>query len=262
MSAAVVERRRHERTHQRDEATHRIIGALGVSDVSLLPGDDERAVERAAPADFDGIADDGCVAWLPKDAVIERFTTLAGPFEQLGGAVYGNAFLVPGNEKRNRSFRFSRACSDIIEDSRNLAGYASLHIDRTASVEHALSDLPCKGRMVPFGLVARRHDIRMPRKDEVGSARPDTGIEILDRHGAGLSKNHPMPVDTGGFEHALDERKCTALGWRHRWTANEVARQGNGIDGHSMDRNQSRSNSLFDVFARVFSSTRLTITAQ
>src|SRR5262245_39692673 len=99
MGAPVVERRRHERAHQRDQTTHRIVGALGVSDVSLFSGNDERAVERASPADFDGIADDGRVAWLPKDAVIEGFTALGGPFEQLGGAVYGDAFLVAGDQK-------------------------------------------------------------------------------------------------------------------------------------------------------------------
>ena len=57
-----------QRDHQRHEAAHRIVGALGIGDVALLAGDDERAVLRAAPADLDHVAERFAVGRLAQDA--------------------------------------------------------------------------------------------------------------------------------------------------------------------------------------------------
>src|SRR5271166_739898 len=99
MRTAVVERCRHQRAHQRDETAYRIVGALGISDVALLSGDDQDAVERAAPAYLDGVAHRIRIARLPQDAVIEAMAVLARPFEQFHRSVLGDALLVSGDEE-------------------------------------------------------------------------------------------------------------------------------------------------------------------
>ena len=71
--------------------------------MALLAGDDQVAVERAAPADLDGIAELFLIARLAENAVVEFFAALGRPFQQLRRAVDRDAFLVAGDQERDRA---------------------------------------------------------------------------------------------------------------------------------------------------------------
>ena len=96
---ALVERGVHQRAHERDQSAHRIVGAFRIGDVALFAGNDQCAVERAAPADLDGVAERRHVARLAQDAMVESFAALGRPFEQLHRSVHGDAFLVAGDQE-------------------------------------------------------------------------------------------------------------------------------------------------------------------
>src|SRR5580704_16801110 len=68
MAAALIEPQGHERAHERDEPADRILGKLGIGDVALPAADDQRAVERAASTDLDGVAEFCGIARLAENA--------------------------------------------------------------------------------------------------------------------------------------------------------------------------------------------------
>ena len=77
------------------------------------------------------------------------------------------------------------------------------------------------------------------------------GIEIVD-----LAELQPVTGETQFLQHRFQHVQCAGIGRRHRSAADQCLGQVEGF------HDQSRSNSLIDVLARVFSSTRLTMTAQ
>ena len=81
----------------------------------LRAAHDEVAVERAAPADFDGVAELILVARLGQDAVVELFSVLGRPLQQFRRAVDRDAFLVAGDQERDRALRLSAALAEMIE---------------------------------------------------------------------------------------------------------------------------------------------------
>ena len=93
----------HQRRDQREMAAHRIVGAVRIGDVALLAVDDQRAVLRAAAADLDGVAELVDVAGLAEHAMVEFLAALRRPFQQLDGAVDRDAFLVAGDQERDRA---------------------------------------------------------------------------------------------------------------------------------------------------------------
>ena len=169
--AALVERRRHQRAHQRHQPAHRIVGALRIGDVALLAGDDQRAVERAAPADLDGVAERRHIARLAQDAMVEGFAALGRPFEQLHRAVHGDAFLVAGDQEGDRPLGLAAARGEVIERGGQRTGDRALHIDRAAAIERAVGDLARKRRVSPCRLLARRHHVGVAGEDEMRARR-------------------------------------------------------------------------------------------
>src|SRR6187549_3323004 len=83
------------------------ICALRIGHVPLRAAHDEVAVEGAAPADFDGVAELILVARLGQDAVIELFSVLGRPLQQFRRAVDRGTFLVAGDQERDRALRLS-----------------------------------------------------------------------------------------------------------------------------------------------------------
>ncbi len=141
LCAALVERLVHQRAHQLDEAAHRIVGAVRIGDVALLAGDDQHAVLRAAAADLDGVAELVDVARLAQHAMVELFAARGRPFQELGGAVDRDAFLVAGDQERDRALRLAAVRGEMIERRRDLAGDRALHVDGAAAVQHAVGDV-------------------------------------------------------------------------------------------------------------------------
>ena len=71
--------------------------------MALLAGHHQHAVERAAAAGLDGVAEHVDIARLAEHAVIEFFAARRRPLQQLDGAVDRDALLVAGDQKRNRT---------------------------------------------------------------------------------------------------------------------------------------------------------------
>ena len=201
--------------------------------MALAAVDDERAVERAAPAGLDGIAERFDVARLAEDAVIEGLAALGRPLQQLDRAVNRDAFLVAGDQKRERAvFRLAAVGAEIIESGRDEAGDAALHVDRAAAVNLVVRDLAAKGRMLPGRLVARRHDVGMTGEHQIGLFAADARIEVFDRRRAGLGKRHAMHRKAGFRQHILQIGERAAFLRRHRAAADKIARNGDGIGRH------------------------------
>ena len=80
------------------------------------------------------------------------------------------------------------------------------------------------------------------------------GIKIVD-----IAERQAMGGETQFFQNRFQHIQGAGILGRHRRAADQGLGQGKGVNlgGH-----QSRNNSLIEVLARVFSSTRLTITAQ
>ena len=98
-----------------DEPAHRIVGAVRIGDVALLAGDDQRAVQRAAAADLDACrrARRHCSARRARSGRTSR--RAPPPIQQLDGAVDGDAFLVAGDQERDRALA---ACRRSRRDNR------------------------------------------------------------------------------------------------------------------------------------------------
>src|SRR5258708_3422910 len=123
---------------KRAPASPGIVGVFGIGEVAVLAGDDEGAVERAAPADLDGVANHRRIARLAEDAMVEGLAARGRPFDELHGSVHSNAFLVSRYQERDRSLRLAPARGKMIERGGERAGDLALQVDRAAAVERAV----------------------------------------------------------------------------------------------------------------------------
>jgi hypothetical protein len=135
--------------------------------VALLAGDHERAVERAAPADLDGVADRGGIARLAEDAMVEALAALGRPLQELDRAVDGDALLVAGDQERDRAFRSAGARRQVIEAGGHRTGDRALHVDGAAAVEDVAGDVAAERRVAPGCRIAGRHHVGMARKADM-----------------------------------------------------------------------------------------------
>src|SRR5512144_599004 len=150
------------------------------------------AVKRPTPADLNGVAKLILVARLSQDAVVELFSALGRPLQQLGCAVDRDAFLVAGDQERDRALWLSAALAEMIEHRCDSAGNAALHVDGAAAVELAVRDLAGKRRMLPRLLIARWHHVGMPGDHQIRRGGSDAGIKIFDIVSPWLAKRHAM----------------------------------------------------------------------
>src|ERR1044072_4436577 len=95
----------------------------------------EDAVERAAPADLDRVAELAHVRWLAQDAMVEFLPARGGPGHELHGAIGRGTCFVTGDQKRVRAFRLAAMCCQVIERGGDRAGDAALHVDGAAAVK-------------------------------------------------------------------------------------------------------------------------------
>jgi aryl-alcohol dehydrogenase-like predicted oxidoreductase len=134
----------------------------------------------------------------------------------------------------------------------------------------AMSDIISSGKALYWGTsewaadeiraaweIADRHHVAMAREAEMRSAGAMSGEEIVDVRRAGLRKRHPLAAKAQRLERRLEDTEDALVARRDRRAPDQRLGEGDRID-----RGHPRSNSLIEVLARVFSSTRLTITAQ
>ena len=117
--------------------------------MTLLACHDQVAVEGTAPADFDRVPEFFLIAWLAENAVVEFLAALGSPFQELRRPVHSDAFLVAGDKERNRPFGLPVMCSQMIENGRDRAGDAALHVHRATPVHLTVGDLARERRMFP-----------------------------------------------------------------------------------------------------------------
>src|SRR5262245_30968762 len=100
LRAALVEWLALKRRDQRHQSANWIFRMLRVSDMTLFPAHDHMAIERAAPADLDRIAQCLLIARFAENAMIEFFAPLIRPCQQFGRAIDRDAFFVTGDQER------------------------------------------------------------------------------------------------------------------------------------------------------------------
>ena len=207
---------------QPHELRDRIVGALGIGDMALAALDDERAIERAAPADLDHVAQSVAARRLADDAMIEALAFFISPAQQLFRAIDGRAFLVAGDKETDRALVRS-VPRDISAGGGGKGGDAPLHVGGAAPPDRAIGQLGRERIEPPFRRVAHRHDIGMAGKDEKGRTRADARIEIVDVRRARFRKNDPLRRKAGLFQRRLEDAERAAVVRRHRAASDKRA---------------------------------------
>ena len=258
MRGAMIERLSEHALHQFHHAGNGIVGQMRISDMALFPVHDDVASERTAPPNFDHIAQAFGIGGLTEDAMVECLAIVFHPFEHFHRTIDGRAFFITCDEKTNRATKIGMPV-DEAQRGRNGRRHAALHVGCAAAIHFAVANIARKRRHAPFGFVADGHDISMAGKQKMRSATPKPRIEIVDIGRAIGRKTQQMRFKSGSAQNVSDKAQCAALFRRHRRAPDQRLRQ---LDGVACVNHQSRRSSLIAVFARVFSSTRFTITAQ
>jgi len=108
----------------------------------------------------------------------------------------------------------------------------------------------------------------MPGETQVGPFRTDPGVEISDRFRPRFGESQGMALEPETFQKGSQHIDRPGILGRYTRPANQCLRQIQRLrrsahgENPSIVNRQSRKRSLIDVLDRVFSSTRLTMTAQ
>jgi hypothetical protein len=247
---AVVQHARLQPGQQVDQHRHRIGRPVGIGDVALHALDRDPAVDAAAPADLDHVAQPRRAGRLADDAVVDDLALGGQRLDHPFGAVEGHAFLVAGDQETQRALRFT--VGQIGGHGGDEGGDAALHVDRAAADQDAIGEGGLERRAGPGALVAHGHHIGVAGETEVGAGGSTPGVEVLD-----LAELHPAAGEADPFQGLLDDIHRAEVGRGDRRTADQVAGEVENVD-----HGQSRSRSLIEVLERVWASTVLTMTAQ
>jgi len=201
--------------------------------MTLAAGDDERAVERAAPPRLDGVAERLDIARLAENTMIEPLAARRRPLQHLDGAVDGDAFFVAGDEERERAFfRLAAIGREMVERRRHEAGDGAFHIDRAAAVEHVAGHHAGERRMFPRRFVARRHDVGVAGEHESGFGVAGARVEVFDRRSARRGECQALHRKSTLLQNALQIGERPALLRRDRAAADKRAGNGDRIGIH------------------------------
>ncbi len=184
----------------------------------------------------------------------------AAHFRSFGGAVDRDALLVAGDQERDRALRLAAGGGEMVEHRGKPAGDRALHVDGAAAVQHAVSDVGAERRVLPVRLVARRHHVGVAGEHEMRLAGADAGVEVLDIVGAGLGEGDAVDGKARARQRRFEIAPAPRL--PPASPTDSAGDHGQRRWDRRTWRAQSRSSSLMLVLDRVFSSTRLTMTAQ
>ena len=240
---------RLQRGDQRRQAADRVVGAIGIGDVALAAGDDQRAVERAAPADLDGVAEHLDVARLAEDAVVECLAALRRPSQQLDGAVDRDAFLVAGDQERDRALvRLAAVGGEMVERRRRRSRRCRPSCRRRRG-RKALSPATspanggcCQAASSPGGTTSV-----CPANTRLGFRSPIRANRFSTGAVPGSAKVMRWTVNPAVASTRLQIGERPALLRRHRAAADEIAGNGDGIGGHQSRLRPWRSGSVEPV---------------
>ena len=208
---------------------HRVVGDVRVGRVALLALDDEVAVERAAPADLDLVADAIAARRLAHNASVQNLAAGLQPVEHLDGAVDAVAFLIAGDEQRYRAGHLAATGGEEALRGGDKTGDLPLHVDGAATVENAVADLRGERRCAPGVDIARRYDVGVAGKAKVRPGVAEPRVEVFDVREARLGKRHAVTLESGGDKHSLEQGQGAAFDGRHAFAADQRLGQRNRI---------------------------------
>src|SRR6516165_1392673 len=111
---------------------------MRIGDMALHAVDIKRARLRAAAADLDAVTQHFEIGRFAQHAMIESLAARRRPLQKLDGAVDRYAFLVAGDQERDRAFailsRLAAMVGEMLQHGRNAAGDAALHVDRATAI--------------------------------------------------------------------------------------------------------------------------------
>src|SRR4029078_10299549 len=135
-----------QRGNERHQSADRIVRALRIGNVALLSRHNEMAIEGSAAADLDRVPERVLIAGLAQDAVVEFLAALGHPFQELWRPIDRNAFLIAGDEEGNRALRLAVMSGEVVEDRRDGAGDAALHVDCATALKLFAGELTLERR--------------------------------------------------------------------------------------------------------------------
>ena len=229
MLRALVQRFGGDRDNGLRQRDDRVSRQVRIGGVTLHATGVDLARHRAAPADLDRVAERVRIRRLAEHAVREDLAAIRRPLQQLGGAVDGGAFLVAGDEEGDRAGMRHAGFLQVAKCCGDGGGDATLHVGSTAPPQFAAGDLAGERAVRPCSLVAGRHDVGMAGKAQCGRTRTDARIEVLDVGRVGIGEGHPMHLEAGVVEPALDLLQRPALVRGDGRTAHEGLGEGDGV---------------------------------
>src|SRR5262249_58454179 len=137
----------------------------------------------------------------------------------------GRSLLVAGDEEADGARHGATLRLDEAGSGGGEGRDGTLHVGGTATEELVVAQLGAEGIGRPGGAVARRDDVDMSGKAEVGSFRPaDAGIEVIDVRRTGRTEGEAMAGEPDCFQGALQHVEGAGIDRRDARAADEVAR--------------------------------------
>ena len=155
------------------EGADRIGGAVGIGDVALCPGHVDPHVDRTAPADLDGVAERGFAGGLADQDHVGTDAAFFEPVDDRDRAVARRAFLVAGDEQRERAVALR------LGGGRGEGGDGAFHVVGAAAGEQAVLDVRLE--RVGGPAFAGGDDVEVAGEAEVRRARSANGDEVFNR---------------------------------------------------------------------------------
>ena len=246
---------RHERAQRARRIVDRVAATLGIRDVALLSDDAELAIERATPAVLDRVAEALARRGLADDAGIDGLAASSERLDDERGAVHRVALLVGRQEDRDRpatARAVGLACHTLGRGDHRRQ--RSFHVRGATAIETAVT-LGRNERIArPLVYRARRHDIHVACQADDRPRRPMARPQVADR-----SAIDPLALEAGRRQSRRQQTQAAGIRRRDRPARDELPGQ---LQRAGLDVAHARSSSLMDVLARVWASTRFTMTAQ
>ena len=208
---------------------HRIVGEVRVGDVALHAVHGELARQRAAAADLDHVAERIGARRLADDAPVDLLAARLEHFHDAARAVDRRAFLVAGQQERQRAGVVGMPGDEALGRSDH-RGQTALHVGGAAAVQHAVAYDRLERVGLPFLARAGRYDVGMTGEAQHRAAIAMARPEVLDR-----TERHALDPE------ARPLAAAAPISCRHPWSSGltEGRRISSWVEGEG--RRQRRS---------------------
>ena len=186
----------------------------------------EPAGHRSASADLHHLAHHVGAGGFADKAMRHPLALGRHPVEKRHGAVGGHVFLVAGDGQDHRAI--GGGLAHKVHGGGGEGGDAGFHVGGAAAIHPAVDHLGTKGIAGPGGEIADRDHIgvAVEAKAFVSPFGPPAGVKIGD-----AAAIHAGAGKASAFQKVLQEDQRAALNRGDRGTADQVCRQGGGVNG-------------------------------